>query len=245
MKAVAIDFNEPESARGVGADLATTSTSLTTRLALADETITELGSLEQAVLDRQAIGDAVKRVQEFFAPLKQMADKLHKALCQREHEILGPLLTLDRAKRNAISEYKDAQDLARMKRERAIADAQHVEQQSRAAAEAAALESAGDHEMAAGIIAEAIAAPAPIVVLADETKAVAGLKFTRRWLWRYTGGPKDTKGTPPDVVRRTMTMIPREFLCVDEKRVAAYARSMKASGRIPGIDIYHVDDPIR
>ena len=65
----------------VGAELAVTSLSLVDRLGAIE--VTDRASLEQAVLDRQQIGEATKRVQEFFRPLKQMADRLHKALCEQ------------------------------------------------------------------------------------------------------------------------------------------------------------------
>lgn len=238
-----IDVNQPESVKGVGAELAATTQSLAVRLA--GSAITDLASLGQAVSDRQLIGESVKRVQEFFTPFKAMAHKLHKALCDRENEILGPLLRLDAEKRTAISAFKDEQDRARQARERALVDQQRRENETRAAHEAALLEASGDREMAAAVLADAIAAPAPVVVLADETEDVEGLQFTRRWLWRYAGGPKDIKQTPPQVLARTLQLIPREFLCVDEKKVGAYVRSMKNSGRIPGLEIYYVDDPVR
>ena len=53
------------------------------------------------------------------------------------------------------------------------------------------------------------------------------------------------KQTPPTVIARTMKLLPREFLIPDEKKIGAYARSMKGSGAIPGVDIYYVDDPTR
>jgi hypothetical protein len=76
---------------------------------------------------------------------------------------------------------------------------------------------------------EALTAPAPVVVLPDTTKTVEGLKFTRRWLWRVT----------------QERLVPREYLCLDDKKIGAYARAMKGSGQIPGIEIYFVDDPVR
>ena len=42
-----------------------------------------------------------------------------------------------------------------------------------------------------------------------------------------------------------MQLIPREFLCVDEKKLGAHIRAMKDSAKVPGIEIYYVDDPVR
>lgn len=238
-----IDFIQPDKAKEVGGELETTSKSLATRLG--PTAITDTASLEQAVLDRQAIGDAIKRVEEFFAPFKQMAHRLHKALCDRETEILTPLRRVDTTKRTAISEFKAAQDRIREQRERELAEARRRDDEARAAADAAALEAAGRPEEAAAVIEQAIAAPETIVVLEDETAKVDGLKFTRRWYWRFAGGPKEIEKTPPAIVTRTMQLIPREFLCLDEKKIGAYVRSMKETARIPGLDVYYVDDPTR
>src|SRR5882724_276818 len=96
-----IDFIDPSKANGVGTELATTTTSLVSRLSTTPAVIRDTAGLEQAVLDRQTIGDAIKRVEEFFAPFKQMAHRLHKALCDRESEILTPLRKVDGDKRTA------------------------------------------------------------------------------------------------------------------------------------------------
>jgi len=239
-----LDFNQPDTAKVVGREIETTTLSLVQRLD-GEQRITSLPALEQAVSDRQMLGDAIKRVEAFFAPFKKMAHDLHKALCNRENEILAPLKRVDNAKRVAIGDYKAEQDRLRLAEERRLAEEQRIEQESRAALEAALLESSGEHEMAAQVMEEALAAPMPIAVLPDATKAVDGLKFTRRWLWRYAGGPKEVKQTPPQILTRTMQLIPREFLCVDEKKLGAYVRSMKDSAKVPGIEIYYVDDPVR
>ena len=85
----------------------------------------------------------------------------------------------------------------------------------------------------------------PVVALPDALRTIDGLTFRRRWTWKYAGGPAVVKDTPPDVLARALAKIPPEFLMVDEKKIGAYARSMKASGSIPGIQIYFVDDPLR
>jgi hypothetical protein len=242
--AVVLDVTKPEStAAALGVELGTTTRSLTTRLD--NVTIETVSDLQQQVLDRQALGDAMKRVESFFGPFKAMAHKLHRALCDQESDILQPLLRLDALKRNAIAGFKNRQDHERRERERAEAEQLRRARDAQAASEAAALEAVGEHATAAAVIEEAIAAPAPVVVLPDVTKTVEGLHFTRRWCWKYAGGPADVRETPPDVLARALALIPAEFLGVDEKKVGAYARSMKASARVPGIDFYAVDDPRR
>lgn len=227
-----IDFIDPAKAKDVGTDLETTARSLATRVE--GVLVTDLPSLEQAVRDRQSLGDAIKRVEDFFTPLKKLAHAMHKALCDRETAILAPLQRVDGLKRSAIAAYKQAQDQLRALRERELADARRREDEARAAADAAALEAAGDHDQAAAVLDEAIAAPVTVVVLPDETRAVAGLKFRTEYKWRFTSDEA-----------RALQLIPREFLCVDPKKLTAYAKAMKGTGRVPGITFYSEELPVR
>jgi hypothetical protein len=242
MTPAVVDFNEPNSAARVGGELASTALSLSERVRQTPP-ITDLVSLEQAALDRELLGDAMKRVEEFFRPLKSMANALHKALCDRERDILEPLRSADREKIDAIKVFHAVEQRERRRREEAEAEARRREDQDRAALEAVRLEMQGEHALAAAVVEEAIAAPTPVVVHRDEVAAV--VSFTRRWKWKYQHGPADISKTPPPLITRTLALVPKEFLCLDEKKVGAYARSMKASGRIPGIDIYADDEPNR
>ena len=238
----AVDFNRPDAARIAGAELEQTSRGLVARLATTLR-VTDPPSLAQAVLDRQTIADAIRSVETFFRPLKALAYELHQTLCKRERAILDPLRQLDDDKATAIRVYHDAEQRERRRLELEAADQQRRDREAEAAREAAALESTGDTELADAIVADAIAAPAPVVVLPDPTAGI--VTFTRRWKWKYAGGPMDVSKTPPDVVQRALARMPIDFHAVDETKVGAFVRSMKGSGRIDGIDIYYVDVPNR
>jgi len=225
-----LDVADPSTANNIGTELALSTRSLTERLANAP--ITDLAMLEQAVDDRRTLGAAAKSVEQFFDPLKQMAHRLHKALCDRQNAILAPILVLDGEKSRAISAFKAAQDELRRQRERELAEQQRRIDQARAAEEAAALETAGESAMAEAVLAEAIQAPMPVVVVRDEVKAVA--KFRRDWKWKFT--------TTEDRARQ---LLPREYLAIDEQKLTAYAKAMKTSAALPGITVFYVDTPIR
>ncbi len=94
------------------------------------------------------------------------------------------------------------------------------------------MESAGETELAGAVIAEAIAAPAPVVVLPDVTKGV--VRFRREWKWRYTTDEA-----------RALQVLPRTYLAVDTKKIGSYARDHKGSAALPGIQVYYEDVPIR
>jgi hypothetical protein len=175
------------------------------------------------------------KVAAFFAPLKQAAHKLHKTLCDREREILAPLERLDAAKRKAIADYKAEQDRLRQAEEQRLAEERHRLEQDLAAAEAARLEAAGEPEVARAVLAEAIAAPPAVVALPDITRQVSGLKFRTTWKWRYVGNNP----------ARAMQLIPREYLAVDEQKIGAVVRGLKGMTKIPGIEVYSVEEPVR
>ena len=238
-----LDFN-PELVGTVGSELADTTMSLARQLR-SDVVIRDAVDLEQAVMDRQRIGDAIKQVDEFFKPLTQAAYRMHGLLCDRRNDIRAPLEKVDQVLRTAIADFKRAADREREEQERERAEQQRRDDHEQAAAEAAALESSGQPELAASVLSEAIAAPLPVVTLPDVTKTVVGLKFRRYYRWRYANGPTDITKTPGPVVARTMALVPREFLVVDVKKITAYGNAMKEAAKIPGITFYFVDEPIR
>jgi hypothetical protein len=228
-----VDFIDPAKAKEIGGDLEQTTTTLARRLASVQ--IADAASCQQAVLDRQTIGDMIKNVEGFFAPFKSMAHKLHKALCDRESEILAPIRMVDGKLRSAIGNYALEQAREREARERALADQRRKDDEARAAQEAAQLEAAGEHIMAAQVIEEAIAAPAPVVVLPDETKAIDGLSLRTEYRWRYLDN---------DPVR-AFQLIPREYLVVDESKLTKLAKAMKGTARVPGVEFYAEKVPVR
>jgi hypothetical protein len=244
MTPIALDGLQPERvAADLGGDLVDESAALAARIH--GVVIVTVDDLERVVEARTTIADMVARVVAFFGPFKAMAHKLHRAICDRETEVRAPLDRLDAEYRAAIAAFKATEDRARRAREHELAEAQRVEREAAAAIEAAALETAGEPAIAAAVVDEAIAAPRPIIALPDVTKGIEGLSFARRWKWKYHDGPADVRDTPPEVLARALALMPREFLIVDEKKLGQYARTMKASARVPGIDFYDTVEPVR
>ena len=192
-------------------------------------------ALAQAKADRRAIAEAIATVEAWFKPLKQTAYDAHRALCDREHDVLDPLKALDKVKAAEIREYHDTERRERRRQEAEAAEAARRDRETAAAEEAARFEAAGDTALAEAIVAEAIAAPAPVVVLPDPTAGV--VTFRRVWKWKYAGGPLDVSHTLPETRARALARLPPEFLMADEKKIGSYVRSMKGSGAIPALDI--------
>lgn len=228
-----LDALRPETAAGAGVELETRTRRLLD--ALPDAPITDAAGLQAAVVERQELGAAMKTIEAYFAPLKSAAYRLHRELCDREAAVLAPLRARDRARVEAMQAFDRHVEAERRQHEQALAEAARRERDAIAAAEAAALESAGERATAEAVLHEAITAPAPVAVAPDPLADVSGYKTRRTYKWRYVGGDRAA----------ALRLIPREYLTPDETKIGAYARAMKGSGTIPGIEFYAEDVPVR
>jgi hypothetical protein len=223
---------QPEFAKSLGVDLETDSQAVVRRVG--PIAIRTQAQLAQAALDRQDIGDRLASIDKFFEPFTQLAYKLHRALTTRRDEVKAPLVAVDLKLRNAIAAYKVEEDRRRREEEARLAEIRRREEQTRLTAEAAALEDAGDHVLADAVLEAALDAAPPVVVLPDTTKA-EGLSFRTVWKWRFLHNDPD----------RAFQLIPREFLCVDEAKLTKYAAAMGAAARVPGVEFFSEQLPIR
>jgi len=205
--------------------------------------VVDVRTLEAAVRLRELIGEKKKTITEKLAKPKAWAYGLHRWMCDLERTALAPLDTLDKFEAQEIRAFKVAEDRRRDEEARALAADQKRVDEARAAMEAAALEAAGEPAMAAAVIEQAIAAPPPVVAVPDATRGLA--KFVRRYKWKFAGGPENIADTPPAIVARTLAIIPRDFCCVDDIKLNGYCRAMKGTATVPGIEFFHVDDPVR
>ncbi len=189
--------------------------------------VTDMATLARANAVRKAIGEKQKSIAAQLAKPKQWADSLHKWFCSLERAALAPLQILDNYERAQITAFNDEMTRVRVAREQAIAEARRLADQARATSEAAALERAGEHQLAAAVVAEAIAAPPPHVVLPNEVKAVQS--FRRRWTFEVVDESE----------------VPRDFCVIDTVKLGRYAVAMKDSAKVPGVRFFYVDDPVR
>src|SRR5262245_54322762 len=192
MPVTVLDLSKPETAidvRLIEGEIVETTQQLVERLR--ETVVCDRASLQQAAIDRQQLAEAEKRVAAWFQPAKSALHRWHAFVCDREREVLAPIKALDEIKRKAISAYKQREEQERRDREQAEAERRRREHEARVAAEAAALERDGHAELAAAVVDEAIESPLPVVVLPDETKSIPGLRFVKRYGWRYVGGDRD------------------------------------------------------
>ena len=175
--------------------------------------VTDAETREIACEFLKAVKAQMKKVTDFWAEAKKKAAEAHKAVCAQEKALLDPLKDAESRVKAKIGAF----DLAERKR-----IAEEEERRRVAAAEAAALameaEAAGETEIAT----EAVAMAAMEAANVSYVPKTAGVSTRFEWRARVVDPMK----------------VPRMFLVVDEKALAAYAKATKGKCQVDGVEFY-------
>ena len=185
-------------------------------------TVTDIVSYQEAGRVLLAFDKMKKNIVVYFKPLKDAADKAHKAICDREKEELAKLSPGLNYLNKAMTVYNLAEATKRREEEerlRQIAVKAEEEERLQAAIQA---EKEGEPEVAEAILSESVYVPPPIV----ETQApkISGLTMQTIWRWRVTN----------------FNLIPKEYLksIVDDDKVDGAVKSLESKTKITGIEVY-------
>jgi molecular chaperone DnaK (HSP70) len=173
-----------------------------------------------------------KDVEAWFKPLKDWFYRAHRMVCDRETEVLAPLRRFESDGKENRLRLERAEERRRREEEQRLAEEARRAEQERLQREAELLEQRGEPELAAQVMEEAIAVPAPVITVASILPTTKGISSRENWKWRPIGG--DT----PQARARAEKLVPREYMSLDEKKLNAYAKAHGASARIPGIEFY-------
>lgn len=190
--------------------------------------VTDAASYQRVGENLKELAAIRKRVVDWFKPMKTMANQLHKMICSRENAILGPLEQLDQKARGNLVAFAQAEERRRRAEEQRLAQEAQRQEQERLQREAEELERRGEKQLAEAVLEQAVSTPAPVIALQSSTPEIAGIAVKENWTWRPIGN---------DPVR-ALQLVPREFLCLDEKKLTAYAKAHKGSAKVPGIEFY-------
>ena len=116
--------------------------------------------------------------------------------------------------------YEDEQEAIRRAEEVRLAAEAKKQAEEAALAEAKAAQEAGDKDGAIAVLEQAIAAPAPTVVLPKTAPKTANRRTVRRF--RITNE----------------ALIPRDYLSPDLTKIGGVVRSLGLSAKIPGVEVY-------
>jgi hypothetical protein len=178
------------------------------------------------------VGKRRKEVETFFKPIKDLAYKLHRMICDRENDILRPVKLFEELASANWSRFEREEAQRKRDEEARLSEQARQQEQAHLLQEAENLANRGDVALAEAVRQQAETLPAPVISVADNLPEIQGLSSRENWTWRPVGG--DT----PENRARMRLMLPRDYMAEDEKKLLAYAKAHKASGRIPGIEIY-------
>ena len=164
-------------------------------------------------------------VTEFFKPLKDSAYKAHKAICDREKEMLTPLRNAEKTLKKTMGDYAMEQERKRREAEEAARRAAE-EESRRKLEEAALLEKAGDKAGAEAAFqdAEINEDVSRMVCVAGDAPKAKGISTSKDWEIVSI----DDKAVP-------LSINGAELRPVDKAAVMRLIRASKGSIQIPGI----------
>lgn len=171
------------------------------------------------------LGALSLRAEAWWKPATDIAYKLHRWLTARRSADVAPLeAERDRILKDA-GVWKAEQDRLQAERDAAASLAQKQIDDEVAQAQALTFEAQGMPEVAAALIEEAAAAPAPIVSTPSFVPTGVGLSHGKDWT--------------VDVIKADL--VPRNYCSPDTDVILKVVRAMKGKIHIPGVKITEID----
>ena len=173
-----------------------------------------------------SVKDIKKQVTEMFAEPKKKAHEAHRAICDLESKFLKPLEEIEKSFNRLVIAYnQEVQRRAREEAERLRLEAEKKAEEERKKLEAQVLKAIdkGQTDKAEALMqkAETIVPIVPITPVYEEPK-VEGLKIKQNWTFEIVDA----------------SLIPREYLIPDEKKLLGIAKTMKGDAKVPGVRFY-------
>jgi hypothetical protein len=173
----------------------------------------------------KAVARTRKEVEDTFGPIKQKAHAAWKETVAQENKFLAPLDQATTLVKGKIGSFLAEQERQRRAEEEKAREIARKEAEDRAIAEAAELARQGESKAAEQVIEQAVSAPAPVVVIPNAVQKQEGIATRKVWKYRIVN----------------TSLIPREYLAVDEQKIGQVVRAMKDMAKIPGVEVYSED----
>jgi hypothetical protein len=165
----------------------------------------------------------MREIDETFDPSIKAGHISHKTALAAKARHAKPRDVAEIILGNKRSTYRTEQEQKRQAEERRLQAIARKQEEERQLAEAVHLEEEGRKAEAEAVMQAPV--QTPLVVVASRVPKQEGL--SRRVVWKHrTINPFE---------------VPREYLMVDEKNLAAHARSMKDMARVPGVEFFAVE----
>lgn len=169
------------------------------------------------------IKDIRKEIDATFDPIIKKAHETHKEAVAQKKKVDAPLVEAEGIIKPRIAAYMAEQERIRREEEARLREIARKEEEERRLLEAIAAEESGQKEEATAILEEpAYVAP---VIVPKTTPKVQGISMQKRWTFRIVNP----------------SLIPREYLTIDEQKIGAVVRALKDQASIPGVEVYAED----
>jgi len=161
-----------------------------------------------------------KQVDEMFDPAVKAAYESHRKMVALKRQFTDRLDTVERDLKGRMISYQNEQKRIADERESQLRESLRKKEEEEKLATAIRLEETGDKEGADAVMQEEVVVPS--VIVQPDIPQTDGISTRKVWKFRIVDAAK----------------IPAQFLCVDEKKLGAYARSMRETAAVPGVEFY-------
>ncbi len=182
--------------------------------------VVDVASMDLAAVFVRQIDGEIKAVKETFGLPKERAHQAHKAMCEAEKKHLGERESVKRIVKGKIGAYQTEQERERREEQARLQREAQRQADEEALRRAEALEADGRKAEAEAVISAPVRAP--IMPAPPPPPTPAGVQT--RVYWRF------------EIVRTAD--VPRDYLKIDEVKLASYARSMKGAANLSGVRFY-------
>lgn len=162
-----------------------------------------------------------KKVMEWFKESKGLAFTLHRSITTREKETDAPAKEAEAIYKCKAGAWELAEQQRELEEQERLREQARKEEEEGRLAEAARLEGAGHSDQADALL-EAPPANLPMPILPSAVPKIKGVSSTTVYRHRIVNA----------------SLIPRVWLIADEKRIAAFGRSMGEKAAIEGVEFY-------
>ena len=187
-------------------------------------TVNDADDYEFACTFLQLLAQLKNEVSEGYDSIVKKAHETWQEALGKRKKHMDPLLKAEGDVKLKVGQFRLLEERKRRAEEQRLADIAKKEADERAMAEAAQLAANGEKELADIVIQEAVAAPAPVVVLESSVPRQEGISGRVNWDFRITDE----------------SQLPREFMSPDPVKIRAVVRSQKGMTKIPGVQAFPV-----
>jgi len=169
----------------------------------------------------KAVKAAQKKVVDFFKPMKDAANKAHKEITGKEASAMIPLKEAEDTIKRKMLDYATEQERIRQEAQRklqAAADLKARQEREALEKKAASMKTEEKRQQYAE---QAAAVVSPVVEVATITPEIKGQSIKKTWRCKVIDA----------------SLVPREWMLVNESALNAFARSTKGSVKVAGCEM--------